>query len=272
LLIGIFAYAFGLKGFLLPNAFVDGGATGISLLISIKTGWSLALLILIIHIPFFLLGFTQVNKGFVIKSIFAVLGLAIVVYFIDFPLITSDKLLVAVFGGFFLGLGSGFAIRGGAVIDGTELLAIYTGKKLGFTIGDMIAFINLIIFIFAAYYLSIEQALYSILAYLAASKAADFIIQGVDEYTGVYIISDFSDEIRLMITNQMGRGVTILSGKRGFTKNGEVPESIDVIYTVITRLEISKMNAEIAKIDSNAFITMMTINDTKGGMIKKRKI
>ncbi|MFH1051140.1 MAG: YitT family protein [bacterium] len=270
--LGVLSAGFGLKGFLLPNTFIDGGVTDISLLVSIKTGFSLPLLILIINIPFFIFGFTQIGKWFVFKSFFAVVGLALALFLIEYPVMTNDKVLVSVFGGFFLGAGIGLSIRGGAVIDGTEILAIFTSKKLGFTVGDFITFFNVIIFAFAAYLLSVEQALYAILTYLAASKTADFVIEGVEEYTGVHIVSKFSDEIRWMIINKLGRGVTVLNGKRGFSKEGEEPEPIEMLYAVMTRLELSGLKKEVQKIDPNAFMTMVSINDIKGGMIKKRTI
>jgi len=270
--IGVVAAGFGLKGFLLPNSFIDGGATGISLLIAEITKVQLSLLILIINIPFIALGFTQISKPFAIKSILAIVGLSLVIATINYPLITSDKLLVAVFGGFFLGAGIGLSIRGGGVIDGTEILAIYLSKKTGFTIGDIILVFNILIFSVAAYLLSIETALYSILTYLAASKTVDFAIEGVEEYTGVTIISVKSEEIRLMIIEKLGRGVTIYNGKRGFGKRGDSLNHTDIVYTVITRLEIARLQSEIDKIDKNAFIIMSSVKDTKGGMIKKRPL
>lgn len=212
------------------------------------------------------------GRTFAIKSISAIIGLAIAVTFIHYPVITSDKLLVAVFGGVFLGVGIGFAIRGGGVLDGTEVLAIYLSKRTGLTIGDIILVFNIIIFSFAAYVLSMETALYSVLTYLAASKMVDFIIEGVEEYTGVTIVSSHSEEIRLMITDQLGRGVTIFSGKRGYGKRGENLDQMDIVYSVITRLEIGKLQAEVDKIDPNAFVVMNTVKDTKGGMIKKRPL
>ncbi len=270
--IGILAAGFGLKGFLLPNSFIDGGVTGISLLTAEVTKYSLPLLIVIINIPFVILGYNQIGKTFAIKSIIAIAGLAIALAFINFPIITSDKLLIAVFGGFFLGAGIGFAVRGGAVLDGTEVLAIYLAKRTGLTIGDIILIFNIIIFSFAAYLLSIETALYSILTYLAASKTVDFVIAGVEEYTGVTIISAHSNEIRLMIIEKLGRGVTIYNGKRGYGKRGEALSQMDIVYTVITRLEIAKLKNEVDKIDANAFIVMNAVKDTKGGMIKKRPL
>ncbi len=268
--IGILSAGFGLEGFLLPNSFIDGGVTGISLLATELTHYPLPLLIIVLNIPFVLLGFTQVGKTFAIKSIVAISGLAVAITFIHFPVITTDKLLIAVFGGFFIGGGIGFAMRGGGVLDGTEVLAIYLGKRTGLTIGDIILVFNIIIFLFAAYLLSVEVALYSILTYLAASKTVDFVITGIEEYTGVTIISTHSEKIRLMIVGKLGRGVTIYNGKRGFGKRGESTNNIDIVYTVITRLEIAKLQSEVIKIDPNAFIVMNTIKDTKGGMIKKR--
>jgi uncharacterized membrane-anchored protein YitT (DUF2179 family) len=272
ILIGIISAGFGLKGFLLPNSFIDGGVTGVSLLTREITGVSLSILIVVINMPFLVLGFSQIGKEFALKSITAIIGLSLVLFFVPYPIITTDKLLVAVFGGFFLGAGIGLAIRGGAVLDGTEVLAIYLSKKTGLTIGDIILIFNIIIFSFGAYILSIEIALYAILTYLAASKTVDFVIEGVEEYTGITIISDSSEEIRIMITEKLGRGVTIYNGKGGYGKKGDNLKQLDIVYTVITRLEIARLLTEIDKIDSEAFITMNSIKDTKGGIIKKRPL
>ena len=190
---------------------------------------------------------------------------------VDFPNVTNDNLLVSIFGGFFLGAGIGLSVRGGAVIDGTEVLAIFLSKKLGTTIGDIIIIINVLIFSAAAYFLSVEIALYSMITYLAASKTLDFIIEGIDEYIGVTIISSHNEEIRQMIINEMGRGVTVYSGKKGYGRSGET-KNIDILYTVITRLELNKLNTEIEKIEPNAFVVMNSVKDTKGGMIKKRPL
>jgi uncharacterized membrane-anchored protein YitT (DUF2179 family) len=178
---------------------------------------------------------------------------------------------VAVFGGFFLGAGIGLSVRGGAVIDGTEVLAIYLSRKFGTTIGDIIVVINVIIFSAAAYFLGIEVALYSMITYLSASKTLDFLVEGIDEYIGVTIVSSKNNEIGKMIVEVMGRGVTVYSGKRGFGKRGETKE-VDIIYTVITRLELNKLNTEIEKIEPDAFVVMNSVKDTKGGMIKKRPL
>lgn len=269
--IGIFSASFGFKGFLLTNHFIDGGATGISLLISALTDIPLYLLIIGINLPFVFLGYKILGKQFAIKTILAISGLALCVATVDFPNVTNDNLLVAIFGGFFLGAGIGLSVRGGAVIDGTEVLAIYLSRKIGVTLGDIIILINVIIFSSAAYLLSIEIALYSMITYLAASKTLDFIIEGIDEYIGVTIVATHSEEIRLMIINTLGRGVTIYNGKRGYGKRGE-SNDVDIIYTVVTRLELNKLNTEIEKIEPSAFVVMNSVKDTKGGMIKKRPL
>lgn len=271
IILGIFSAAFGFKGFLLTNHFIDGGATGISLLIAQLTNIPLYILLILINIPFIILGYKIIGKSFALKTAIAICGLAAVVGTISFPNVTNDNLLVSVFGGFFLGAGIGLSVRGGAVIDGTEVLAIFLSRKLGTTLGDIITGINILIFSAAAYFLGIEIALYSMITYLAASKTLDFVVEGIEEYSGVTIISSQSEEIRQMIINTIGRGVTVYNGKSGFGKKGDTKD-IDIIYTVLTRLELNRLNTEIEKIDPKAFIVMSNVRDTKGGMIKKRPL
>lgn len=269
--IGIFSAAFGFKGFLLTNHFIDGGVTGISLLISALTDIPLYVLIICINIPFVILGYNTMGRAFAVKTALAIIGLAVCLATVDFPDVTKDNLLVAAFGGFFLGVGIGLAVRGGAVIDGTEVLAIFLSRKLGATIGDIISLINILIFSAAVYFLSVEIALYSMITYLAASKTLDFVVDGIEEYIGVTIISPANEKIQQMIISTMGRGVTVYSGKRGFGKKGATKE-IDIVYTIVTRLELNKLNSELEKIDPGAFVVMSSIKDTKGGMIKKRSL
>jgi len=240
-------------------------------LISALTKIPLSYLIIGVNLPFIILGHRIIGRQFAIKTALAITGLAVVLATVTFPNITNDNLLVAIFGGFFLGAGIGFAIRGGAVIDGTEVLAIYLSRKFGTTIGDIIIIINVMIFGAAAYLLGMEIALYSMITYLAASKTLDFIVEGLEEYIGVTVVSDKNEEIRQMIINEMGRGVTVYNGKNGYGKRGEMKET-DILYTVITRLELNKLNSEIDKIEPNAFVVMNSVKDTKGGMIKKRPL
>ena len=263
--------AFGLKGFLIPNHFIDGGVTGISLLTAQLTGISVSIWLVLFNIPFIILGIRQINRGFAFSTAIAIISLALILLFVDFPVITNDKLLISIFGGFFLGSGIGLAIRGGCVIDGTEILAVYITRRSFLSIGDVILLINVFIFLIAAFILDIETALYSILTYLSASKTVDFIIQGIEEYTGVTIISNKSNAIRRVIMEKLGRGVTIYKGERGMGES-TLNKDIDIIFTVVTRHEVSKLKTEIELIDHKAFIVMSAINETKGGIIKKRPL
>ena len=270
---GIISASFGLKSFLLPNHFLDGGAMGISLLLNITTGYALSAFVILVNIPFVLLGLKQISRMFAFKTILAIAGLALMLTFDFYPLITSDKLLIAVFGGFFLGVGIGLAIRGGAVIDGTEVLALFISKKMSISVGDVILLFNIIIFGVAAWIVNINTALYAILTYLAASKTVDFIIHGIEEYIGVTIISSENEEVRQAIIKILGRAVTIYKGERGYIKN-LAPDEIDmkIVFTVVTRLEVSRLKNLVKNIDDKAFIIMHTVDDTYGGMVKQRPL
>lgn len=269
--IGVFSAGFGLKGFLLPNRFIDGGATGISLLLENILNVKLGILLIIINLPFLFLASKTINLKFALRSIVAIIFLALVVHFMNYPTITDDKLLIAVFGGFFLGFGIGMSMRGGSVIDGTEVLAIYLSRKTSLTVGDVLLLINIIIFGFGAYLLSIETALYAILTYLAAAKTVDFVVDGVEEYVGITIISDKHEEIRIMITEKLKRGCTIYAGKGGYGKSASKTEK-NILYSVMTRLELPKLKTEIEKIDKKAFLVMGIVKDLKGGMIKRKPL
>jgi uncharacterized membrane-anchored protein YitT (DUF2179 family) len=189
LIAGVFSAGFGLKGFLLPNHFIDGGATGIALLLSDLTPLSFSYLLVLVNLPFVLLGYKQISKLFALKTAIGIVGVALVVALINYPAVTNDKLLVAVFGGFFIGAGIGLAVRGGGVLDGSEVLAIYVSRRTSLSVGDFILVFNIAVFGVAAYLLSVEVALYAIITYFVASKTIDFIIEGIEEYTGVTIIS-----------------------------------------------------------------------------------
>jgi uncharacterized membrane-anchored protein YitT (DUF2179 family) len=247
--------------------FIDGGVMGISLTIAELTEIPLSILVVAVNLPFIIMGFSTIGKQFALKSIIAIILLAVTIHVVPFPIITEDKLLIAVFGGFFLGLGIGLAIRGGSVIDGTEVLAVFVSRKTSLTIGDVIMIFNIFIFGIAAYVFTIEVSLYAMLTYIAASKTVDFVVSGIEEYLGVTIISDKNDEIRLAIIEKLGRGCTLYSGKKG-----QSLEKTEIIYALITRLELAKFHTEIDKIDKNAFIVMHSIKDARGGMIKKRPL
>ncbi|MBT9393223.1 YitT family protein [Hymenobacter sp. NST-14] len=269
---GVFSAALGLKGFLLPNEFIDGGVTGISMLITHLTGLSLSVLILLINIPFIVLGYYQLGREFALKTLLTILGLSGALWVLSFPALTEDKLLIAVFGGFFLGAGIGLAMRGGGVLDGTEILAVYISRKLPGSIGDVIMIINILIFGVAAWLLSVETALYSILVYLSAAKTVDFVLVGIEEYTGLTIVSFHSTEIRRLITDELHRGATVYECTQGFGSHGHQRLKVEAIFTVVTRLEVISLTRAIHAIDPQAFVVMQSVSDTRGGLIKKRAL
>ena len=263
--LGILSAGLGLKGFLLSSRFIDGGVTGISMLLADVLGWPLSLLILIINIPFIAVGYRQIGRAFAIKSILGIAGLAVCLAFVKYPDVTPDKLLTAVFGGFFIGAGIGLAIRGGAVLDGTEIAALLVSKSSHLLrVGDVILILNVFIFSAAAFLLGIESALYSILTYFAASKTVDFLIHGVDEYTAVIIVSGRSEEIRQTIVRDLERGVTIYKGRGGLSDTEQ-----DILFCVVTRLEIGRIKNAAFEIDAAAFIVVHTLADAEGGVVKK---
>ena len=266
---GVMCATVGLKGFLLPNQILDGGVTGLSLLCNYLTSINISILIILINLPFIWLAYRQITRILAVKALLSIAALSIAVHFITLPAFTHDNLLISIFGGVFLGAGIGFSIRAGTVIDGTEIVAIYLSKKFRTTIGTVILFLNVLIFMIAAMVINFEVALYSILTYMSASKTANLIIHGIEEYIGVTIISLRSEEIRQVITEDLGYGVTIYSGKKGYRRNKNESHEIDIVHTIITRLELNRLHAVVENIDPRAFIIEYNINDTKGGMIKR---
>ena len=271
IVLGIFCAGMGLKGFLLPSHFIDGGVTGISLLVADITDLPIAILIFIINVPFLWLGYRKLGKMFALKSTVAIAGLSLCLAFVHYPDVTHDKLLTAVFGGVFLGAGVGLSIRGGAVLDGTEIAALLVSKKTQVVkVSDVILILNVLIFGVAAFLLGIEAALYSILTYLAASKMIDFILNGIEQYTGITVVSVKSEKIRIAITENLGRGVTVYQGKHGYAKDGLINDPRDIIFTVATRLEIPAIKKLVLSIDPKAFIVQQSIDDTTGGLLKRK--
>lgn len=270
IVLGIFSAAMGLKGFLLSSLFIDGGVTGISMLVSQVAGLPLAILILVFNLPFIALGYRQVGKTFAIKSAAAIFGLAMVLFAIPFPDVTPDKLLTAVFGGLFIGAGIGLAIRGGAVLDGTEIAALLVSRNSHlFRVGDVILILNIFIFLAAAFFLGVEPALYSILTYIAASKTIDFLLHGIEEYTAITIVSAHSEEIKEIIIGRLHRGVTVYKGSGGMGSKGVIDSDLSILYCVVTRLEIGNVKQVVSEIDPDAFITTHSLSDVQGGLIKR---
>ena len=268
---GILFCGFALKGFLVPNQFFDGGVTGISLLLHELYHWNIGFIIVLANVPFIIMGAFQINKTFALKTLLAIIGLALCLHFIPYPQITSDKLLVSIFGGVFMGMGVGLAMRGGCALDGIEVLALFTGKRISFTISEIILGINIIIFLIAAFKLGLPVALYSILTYFTASKMINFVVEGLEEYTGVTIISGQSEKIKEQLVLKLGRGITVYKGERGFMKESfEVSQPVDIVFTVVTRMELRRLKNMVMKIDPNAFIFTSIIKEAAGGVLKQR--
>jgi len=262
-ILGVLAAGLGIKGFLLPNNFIDGGVTGVSMLLSHVTKLELPILIVLINLPFVFLAFKQISWKLALASICSIVSLALALEFINFPEVTTDKLLASIFGGASLGAGIGMSIRAGSVLDGTEVLALIFSKKVGATVGDIILLMNIFIFGISFFVFGIEPVMYSILTYFSASRTIDFVIHGLEEYTGITIISSLNDQIKQAILEQTGRGVTVYKGKGGFSDNEQ-----DILFCVVTRLEISKIKSVVEEVDPAAFTFTHALTEASGGMVR----
>ncbi len=265
---GILSAALGLHGFLLPSNLIDGGVTGISMLLARISGWPLAILIPLVNLPFLVVGYRHLGTSFALRSALGIGGLAIALAFVHFPVVTNDRVLDAVFGGFFLGAGIGLAVRGAAVLDGTEIAALLISRHSALMkVGDVILCFNVVLFVVAMAVLGVESALYSILTYMAAARTLDFIIHGIEEYTAMTIMSDESEFIRRRITGELGRGVTVYRARGGMSGDER-----EILYCVITRLEISAVRTIIREVDERAFVIMHPLADVQGGTVRKRAL
>jgi uncharacterized membrane-anchored protein YitT (DUF2179 family) len=272
ILIGALLSGFALKSFLVPGHFLDGGVTGISLLLHEIYHWNIAVLIIVANVPFILIGAKQMSPGFAFKSIAGVILLAMFLRFMPYPEFHFDKLLTSTFGGFFLGAGIGLGMRGGCALDGLEVLALYTLKRTGFTMSEIILGFNVIIFMFAALFLGFETSLYACLTYYTVTKTIDYVIEGIEEFTGVTIISSKSEEIKQKLVLGLGRGITIYKGERGFMKdNFKESQDCDIVFTVITRLEVRRLKNIVMQIDPKAFVFTNTIKEAAGGILKRHQ-
>ncbi len=272
ILSGAVLAAFALKGFLVPNYFFDGGVTGISLLIHEIYHFNLAYVIIIANLPFVIMCVYAISFKYALKTLVCIILLGICLL-LPYPIITEDKLLVSIFGGFFLGVGTGLTMRAGCAIDGIEVLALYTWKKTSFTITEIILAINILIFTIAAFKFGIETALYSMLTYFTATKTIDYVVEGLEAYLGVTIISGKSEIVKDRLVNELGRGITIYKGERGYLPGKfETHEDVDIIFTVVTRLELRKLKNLVHEIDSRAFVFANMIREASGGIIKRRHI
>jgi uncharacterized membrane-anchored protein YitT (DUF2179 family) len=262
---GIASAAFGLKGFLLSSNLIDGGVTGVSMLLGKLTGGSLSVILPVVNLPFVAVGYRLIGRSFAIRSTLGIAGLAVALAVVPYPDVTHDLLLTAVFGGFFLGAGIGLAVRGGAVLDGTEIAALLISKRSHILkVGEVILLFNIGLFVVAMAVLGVEQGLYSILTYLAAARTLDFVVYGLEEYTAITIVSGGSDVIRERIVSELERGVTIYKGHGGMSGAEQ-----RILYCVVTRLEIGRVKAIAQAVDERAFIVSHPVADVEGGVIKR---
>lgn len=266
--IGIVLASIGLKAFLLPNNFLDGGVTGIAILLSQQTGWDISILLVVLSIPFMIIGAFTVSRKIVIKSIVAIGLLALSINLETFTAVTDDKLLIAIFGGLFLGSGIGVTIRNGAVLDGSEILGIFIYNKYGISIGQTILSFNVILFIITAILISVEVAMYSILAYVVTAKVIDVFIQGFENFIGLTIVSKKSEEVQYTIAQELGIGMTVYNGASGYGSRGKTEEA-NIIQTVINRIDINKTLQLIEDIDEEAFVIEFDVNKVRGGVLKR---
>jgi uncharacterized membrane-anchored protein YitT (DUF2179 family) len=263
--LGILAAGFGLKGFLLSSNFIDGGVTGVSMLLSKVTPAPLSVWLPLVNAPFLIVGYRQMGRAFALRSALGIAGLSIVLATLHFPDVTHDLLLTALFGGLFLGAGIGLAVRGGAVLDGTEIAALLISKRSDLLkVGDVILGFNIVLFLAAMSVLGVEPALYSILTYIAAARTLDFVIYGLEEHTAITIMSARSAIIRERIVSELQRGVTVYRGYGGMTGVEQ-----EILYCVVTRLEIGKVKSIVREIDPHAFVVSHPLSGAEGGVVKR---
>jgi len=266
--IGAIIMAYGLEAVLIPNSIIDGGVTGLSMILSHVTTINLSLFLVILNLPFFFLGYKQIGKTFAISMLYGIIALSVATFFMHhIEPVVDNELLAVVFGGLILGAGVGLTIRNGGVLDGTETLAILVEKRLPFSVGEIIMFVNVIIFAIAAFVFSLENALFSMITYYVAFRTIDIVVKGLDDMKSVYIISDNITEIADAITERLGRGVTYLHGEGSYSG-----EDKRVILCVFTRLEETKLKDIIRELDPQAFTIATDVSSVHGGRFKKRDI
>lgn len=272
--LGILSATFALNSLLVPNQFLDGGVTGISLLLSHYFHAPLSIIIVLANIPFIILGAFTAGKKFAIKTFVSIIVLGLCLQFAPISDITADwtgnMILVSLFGGFFIGLGVGLGMRGGCSIDGIEILAIYTKRKIGFTMSELILALNVIIFLIAAFSFGMEKAFYAILTYYVATRTIGYVVEGIEEYTGITIISEHSESIKSLLVIELGKGISVYKGQRGFMKeNFDVRYDCDIVFTIVTRFEVRRVRNMVHLLDPKAFVFTHTIKETAGGVLKK---
>lgn len=271
IIIGCSLAVLAMRGFLIPNRFLDGGITGISILLHKVYHINISLLSLVLNIPFIYLGYRRIGKTFAVQTILAVLLLAIGLQFVHINAITTDKLLIAIFGGLTMGVGVGFVLRCGGVVDGAEVIAVFTRRKTGLSNSEIILMFNAVIFAIAALQFGLETAMYSLITYFTATRATDYVVDGIEQYTAINIISSKHDEVKDYLVNELSKGITVYKGERGYLPGSfEVKTDAEIIVTIVTRLEVHNIQAAIMNIDPKAFIYVQSIKEAAGGILKAK--
>ncbi|MVX65661.1 DUF2179 domain-containing protein [Clostridium chromiireducens] len=265
MLLGSALAAIGLEIFLIPNNIIDGGITGISIMASHLTSIELGIFTFVLNLPFVILGYKQIGKTFAVSTIFSVICFSIGVTLLHpIPGITQDTLLATIFGGIILGVGVGLIIRNGGSLDGTEIVAILLEKRSAFSIGEIVMFINLFILGTSGFLFGWDRAMYSLIAYFIAFKAIDITVEGLEESKSVIIVSDKNKDISKAIMDRLGRGITLLNGKGAYSGT-----ETEVIYVVLSRLEIAKLKKIVHDFDEDALITITSVEGTGKKYAKK---
>lgn len=260
-----------MKGFMIPNQFLDGGMTGIAILLHEIFHFNISILVIILNLLFIYLGYRKIGKTFAVQTTIAVLLLSVGLFFIDINSITTDKLLIAIFGGLLMGTGVGLVIRGGGVIDGAEVIAVFTRRKIGFSNSEIIMLINCIIFAVAALEFGIETAMYSVITYFTATRATNYVVDGIEEFTAMNIVSAQQEEIKNFLVNELGKGITVYKGERGYLPDSfDIKTDCEIIVTIVTRLEIKQIQDALIKIDPKAFVYVQSIKEATGGILKAK--
>jgi uncharacterized membrane-anchored protein YitT (DUF2179 family) len=271
ILLGTGLAVLAMKGFMIPNRFLDGGITGISILLHELFHINISLLVIFLNAIFIYLGYKRIGKTFAVQTTIAVALLSIGLLLIDIKAVTNDKLLIAIFGGILIGTGVGLVIRGGGVIDGAEVIAVFTGRKTGFSNSEIIMLINTVIFAVAAIQFGIETAMYSIITYFTATRAINYVVDGIEEFTAMNIISSQHEEVKNLLVNELGKGITVYKGERGYLPGSfEIRTESDIIVTIVSRLEIKQIQDAVVAIDPRAFIYVQTIKEATGGILKQK--
>lgn len=261
-----------MKGFMIPNRFLDGGVTGISILLHEIFHFNISILVIALNLVFIYLGYRNIGKTFAVQMTIAVTILSLGLLFIEIPAITNDKLLIAIFGGILIGSGVGLVIRGGGVIDGTEVIAVFTRRKVGFSNSEIIMLINCIIFAVAALEFGIETAMYSVITYFTATRATNYVVDGIEEFTAMNIVSSQQEEIKNFLVNELGKGITVYKGERGYLPGSfDIKTDCEIIVTIVTRLEIKQIQDTLMIIDPKAFVYVQSIKEATGGILKAKK-